>query len=100
MERIKVVTAEPGGQPVEAEIDNTLEAMQKVVDGYIEGHVIPGTYFMLFVNEDGRMRGLPHNRRLWGFAFCGTMLITKVNQDGENVSMDEDEIKIAKEMLS
>jgi len=99
MEKITVVKAEPGKEPESVGIENDLKPMQALVDGYIEGHSLPGTPFMLFVNEDGRMKGLAFNRRLNGFAFCGTMVIAKVS-GSENVTMDEDEVKQAKELLA
>lgn len=99
MEKITVVKAEPGKAPEAVEIENDLKTLQGMVEGYIEGHQLPGTPFMLFVNEEGRMRGLPLNRRLNNFAFRGTMVIAKV-AGSENVTMDEDEVKKAKELLS
>lgn len=99
MEKITVVKAEPGKKPESVEIDNDLKAKQELVDGFIEGHQIPGTTFMLFVNEDGRMRGLPYNRRLNNVGFRGVMVISKM-QGSESVTMTEDDITKAKELLT
>ena len=45
----------------DVEIDNTLEALQAAVDGYIETvRLVPGRAVMI-VNEEGLLRGMPHN---------------------------------------
>ena len=99
MAKITVVKVDPGKEPESVEIENDLKAKQALVDGYVEGHQIPGTLFMLFVNEDGRMKGLPYNRRLNNVGFRGTMVLAKV-QGPDSVTMTEDDIKKAKELLS
>ena len=66
MERkIKVVICEPGKQARVAEIDNTLEAMQEIVGGYIEA-VYPeyNSSVALICNEEGKISGLELNRSL------------------------------------
>lgn len=45
----------------EIEIENTLEALQKVVDGYIETVTLIGGYAVMIVNEEGLLRGMPSN---------------------------------------
>lgn len=42
------------------DIDNTLEALQKAVDGYIECVYLDDRTIML-VNEEGALRGMPQN---------------------------------------
>jgi len=45
----------------EVDIENTLEALQAAVDGYIETvKLVPGRAVMI-VNEEGLLRGMPHN---------------------------------------
>lgn len=45
----------------EIEVENTLEAVQKQVGGYIETvTLIPGKAVMI-VNEEGLLQGLPYN---------------------------------------
>lgn len=39
---------------------NDLDAMQRLVGGYFEVVVVPGA--VMWVNEDGRRLGLPHNQ--------------------------------------
>jgi hypothetical protein len=46
---------------VPVDIENTLEALQAAVDGYIETvKLVPGRAVMI-VNEEGLLRGMPHN---------------------------------------
>lgn len=45
----------------EIEIENTLEALQKAVDGYIETVTPIGGYAVMIVNEEGLLRGMPSN---------------------------------------
>ncbi len=46
---------------VAIEIENTLEALQAAVDGYIEAvTLVPGAAVMI-VNEEGLLRNMPYN---------------------------------------
>ena len=45
----------------ELEIENTLEALQKVVDGYIETVTLIGGYAVMIANEEGLLRGMSSN---------------------------------------
>lgn len=43
------------------EIENTLEALQKAVDGCIETMTLIGGYAVMIVNEEGLLRGMHSN---------------------------------------
>lgn len=73
-------------------ISCTLENLQKTVEGYIEtvtlvhqtlsvdGEcVLPG--FCIICNEEGRIKGLPHNCKVDGIDFCGTIIAIGVKGD-------------------
>lgn len=45
----------------EIEIENTLEALQKEVGGYIETVTLVRGYAVMIVNEEGLLRGMPSN---------------------------------------
>lgn len=76
--QILVVIKEPGKQPVvEPLFENTLEAFQKVVGGYIETVTIY-TDLVLICNEEGRLLGLPFNSNILGVPFYGTVLAVGV----------------------
>lgn len=66
-EKIKVLALLPMELPKEIELDNTLEAMQKFVDGNIECLTFydSGSEVILVCNDEGKLLGLPLNRPLW-----------------------------------
>ena len=63
-----------------AEVDNTLEALQREVGGYIETLGITCDS-CLIVNEEGLISHLPFNTRLFGQFLFGTILIVGVKDD-------------------
>ena len=66
-------------------ISNRLENLQKTVEGYIE--VVPvkqspdGKDIILICNEEGKLRGLPHNFYLWDEEIVGTVIICGIDGD-------------------
>ena len=61
---MKVILYEPGKPPRIAEIENTLEAMQKTVGGYIQA--VPLTPLLtLICDEEGKLKNKPVNRLLF-----------------------------------
>ena len=77
---MKVIIKEPG-EPIGhfAEIDNTLEAMQEIVGGYIETITFPG--FVIVCNEEGKIRGLPENFKLPNDTVVGTVIVCGTDDD-------------------
>lgn len=67
MQAIKVLIVEPGKEPREAEIENTLSAQQAVVGGMIEAIYPWDDPVGLICNEEGKLMGLPLNRSLEGY---------------------------------
>ena len=62
---MKVLMVKPGAAPEDAEIENTLEAMQEAVGGYIQAiYPMPDPAIALVCNEDAKNEGLPLNRSL------------------------------------
>ena len=84
---MKAFILKPGkpGEPIE--IENTLEALQKAVGGYIEV-VTLGDGLAAIVNEESKITGLPFNRALYAGGMdpvdylYGNVLI--VGTDGED----------------
>lgn len=97
---IKVVIVEPGKEPYVKVIKNTLEAMQEIVEGYIEQVSLEETdkhSLVLICNEEGKLIGLPGNRRIGNDIIAGTFFVAAVDIDsGELVSLTEDQIKSIK----
>ena len=59
---ITVLKVEPGKEPEEVTIPNTLEAMQEMVGGFIE--IVYLDDVCLVCNEEGKLMGLEGNRRV------------------------------------
>ena len=79
--KILVVIKEPGQAPkVEPLFDNTLEAFQKAVGGWIEALTIAED-LVIICNEEGWLRGLPFNVNLCGFNLAGTVIAVSVDGD-------------------
>ena len=89
---IKVVMVEPMREPYPAEVENTLEGLQKAVGGYVET-VYLEDYVVLVCNEEGKLIGLPGNRSLGNDIIAGTFFVAGSNDDGEFVSLSEDKIR-------
>lgn len=79
--QILVVIKEPGKEPyVEPLFDNTLEAFQNAVGGYIET-VTFASDACLICNEEGLIRNLPPNFTTLGHTFRGTVIAVGVKGD-------------------
>lgn len=77
---MKVIWKEPGKAFEVREVENTLEALQKAVGGYIETFTFAEDACVI-CDEEGRLKGKPYNCEIWTVDFCGTILIVGV--DGE-----------------
>lgn len=71
------------------DIDNTLEALQQEVGGYIE--CVTFDEFVAICDEEGRLKGKEPCCVLYGIDFVGTVLL--VGQDGADfASLSQDVI--------
>ena len=75
---MKAIRKKPGCEPEIVEVENTLEALQREVEGYIEAVTLPYGAAII-CNEEGRILGLPDNGRVCGVDVVGTVLIVGVN---------------------
>lgn len=92
--QILVVIKEPGKSPcVEPVFENTLEAFQKAVGGYIETVTIASD-LVLICNEEGRYIGLPQNVSICGIDFVGTVIATAFNKHGDFTSIKSSNIPV------
>lgn len=78
-EKISVILVEPGRYPKLIEIEDTLEAMQSLVEGDIEEYMPFEDEVAIICNDEGKMNGLPLNRAVYS--------------DPENVEMSYPQLK-------
>ena len=76
---MKAIRKKPGCAPEIIEVENTLEALQQEVGGYIETVSIADV--VIICNAEGRLCGLPYNCRFVGVDFVGTILVVGRNKD-------------------
>lgn len=65
-EKISVIFVEPNKYPKMIEIEDTLEAMQEIVGGYIEEYMPFEDEVAIVCNEEGKVNGLSLNRAVYG----------------------------------
>ena len=83
---MQVVVARAEQEPKAVEIENTLEAMQKIVGGYIKA--VPWTLsepFMVICNEEGALMGLPKG---W-LGLRGDIFVTRQGPKGEFATLSD-----------
>ena len=97
-EKIKVVVQHPGEISRIVSVPDTLEALQKLVGGYIEVVSI-GRGLLLVLNEEGKLRGMKENVRCvqYGTIF-GPVFIT-ADKDEDFRSLTTEEIQSARAWL-
>lgn len=78
--QILVIVKRPGEPPELELFENTLEAFQRAVGGYIETCTFASDAAII-CNEEGRLQQLPYNCTLLGVDLFGTVLIAGVKGD-------------------
>lgn len=83
---MRVLIKEPGGSWEVAEVENTLEALQQAVGGYIETlpvvAVDSNEKAVMVMDEEGRLKGKEPNITICGHDIVGTVLLC--GQDGDD----------------
>ena len=87
---ITVLKVEPGKEPEEVTIPNTLEAMQEMVGGFIEIVYLDGV--CLVCNEEGKLMGLEGNRRVGRDIISGTFFLAGDTDYGEFCSLTQEQL--------
>lgn len=85
---------EPYKLPVEIEIENTLEAKQHLVGGYIECvYPINDDSVVFICNEEGKINGMPLNRDIGHDIIAGPFLILGDDyENGDFKSLNDNQI--------
>lgn len=85
------------------EIDNSLEDMQDMVEGYIETYPITEE-LIIICNEEGKLMNLPINLvvmlndKVVDY-ICGDIFITKGDGNGEFTDLSDADIDVVKRMI-
>ena len=92
--KIKCLLVEPYKLPKEIEIENTLEAKQHLVGGYIECVYLPNdNSVVLICNEEGKINGMRLNRDIGHDFISGPFLIVGDDYDKGNFkSLTDDQL--------
>ena len=103
--RILVVVAQPGEHAYGLSVDGSLEALQTLVGGgYLEALAgdLAGLEddLHLYVNENGKARAMAHNLALatpYAPDFvCGPIVVSKADDEGDEVGLSPDEAERAR----
>ena len=84
---MKVLMVEPMKAPYTTELNNSLENLQKAVDGYIQVLYPFDDSACIICNEEGKLTGLPLNRAVRNESgeiydiISGNMVITGLTED-------------------
>lgn len=91
MSKIRVLIVEPGKEPYEARIENTLGTLQSIANGYIE-MIQMESGVDLIINDEGKLLNLPFNRYITGNMLVGTIIVTGI-KNGETISLTSELIE-------
>ena len=87
---ITVLKVEPGKVPETVTIPNTLDAMQRVVGGFLE--IIQLNDVCLVCNEEGKLMGLEGNRRVGNDIIAGTFFLAGDTSTGDLCSLTQEQL--------
>ena len=92
---IKVVYVEPNKVPYVAEVENTLEGLQRAVDGLIEPIYIEDDGTCLIGNEESKLIGMKGNRRIGDGStiIAGPFFVIGTTEDSFRGLTDEEVVK-------
>jgi len=91
---LKIVFKKPSEKPMAMEIENTLEKLQELVEGYIE--VVPANNdksILMIVNEEGLLNNLEPNIWIDNTCIVGNVIFVQNGDDGEFHSLTDDMVK-------
>ena len=86
---MRVVVKKPGKDPEVQWIDNSLEAMQKIVEGSIELVGVFQYPISLFCNEEGKLMELRPNIKIGSDIIVGTLFVCSTDDEGDSISLTE-----------
>ncbi|WP_312102471.1 DUF3846 domain-containing protein [Pygmaiobacter massiliensis] len=97
--KIKVLRVAPGQPPAVKEIGNDLHSLQAEVGGLIECISFPGGCVVV-CNEEGKLNGMPPNRRLGADIICGPFFVCDTTRSGDFSSLSKSKIAEYSQLFS
>ncbi len=101
-----LVAVKKPNQPLKTmEIEDTLEVLQGIVEGYIEAiypmENLEDRSIVIFGNEEAKLRHIPSNFWLYEKkdCMCGTAIFFKEDEEGETISLEIEDIQAITEYL-
>lgn len=96
-----MLVVEPEKAPYEKRIDNNFRAFQELVNGGIEYVTLPEPNCHIYCNDEGKVNGLPGNRKQDnGDVLCGTFVICANDGEGNEISLNAEQLKRYQERFS
>ncbi len=89
---MKAVYKKVGEAPQVVDIENTLEALQKAVGGYIEVIGVEGDILMI-CDEEGKLKGKAANFTVRNDVIVGDVLFVQNGYDGDFTDINEANVK-------
>lgn len=86
---MRIVKVEPGRVPYEKEIENNLKSIQAEVGVGLFQPLYLGAGIVLCCNEEGKLNGMPPNRRLGDDILCGPFFLDGRKRRGGIVSLTD-----------
>lgn len=100
MKSLKVILVHPAADAKVLIVDatNTLESLQALVGGMIEGiSVVAGVDG--YINEEGKILGMPPNVKIPYDMICGPIVFTRTDDEGETVSVEDGDLEKVQKWL-
>ena len=89
----RMLIVPPGDNPYDAYIYDSLEALQGMVDGYIECKYPFNDNAFVIGNEEARLNGLQGNRRINGEIYAGTILVAADDGCGGTKALTDEQVR-------
>ena len=100
--KLRALLVKENELPVEVEIPNNLNSLQKQVGGYIEYFYMPEIEDAVIIcNEEGKYNGMGPNREVGRDIIFGRILIVGDDANiGDNISLTDEQITKFKDMFN
>ena len=96
---MKAIIKEVGKEPKVIDIENTLEALQKAIGGYLEA-VNVGNGVIMLCDEEGKLKGSKYNFDLGSDKIVGNVLFTQSDGKEDFADLDDKQIETVMHFFS